>query len=510
MYREGQKGSITVFLSLVCILFLSLICTAAESARVQGARAQTANLTGMGNFSLLAEFERNLLDKYDIFGLDTSYGSGTFGIYKTAQRFEELLSYNANPKKDLFSVWCFDPWNLRLTHSEISGYALLTDEKGEAFYQQAVSYMKTNLGTEAVSALLEYARDTDQIEKNQEEYERSRKENDAQMSDLESQKEQRIQEMESEQAEAGGSVSQPQSEGKNPLLEIAKLRMRSTLSIVTGGKAISQNTVTLTQLPSRQITKKGSLDLEKKHKGLASDVLFREYLLNYFPNYLSQESSEGLLYQLEYIIGGNAMDKRNLKSVADKLLLIREGMNYLYCLQNSQMNGSAQSLAITLTGFLGIPALTSATKHALLLAWAYGESLIDVRTLLEGDKVPLTKDASSWTLTLENLGRITQILDQGGSGQEKGLSYKDYLRILLNMGSLSKQKLRALDMIEVNLKSIPGSQKFRAENCVVGIKTRTEWEIKPVFFSLAQAVTKIKGEDISIVQTGGISYLDSG
>ncbi len=509
MYREGKNGSVTVFLSLVCILFLSLICTAAESARIQGARAQTANLTGMGNFSLLGEFERNLLEEYEIFGLDGSYGSGTFGIYKTAQRFEEFLSYNVNPAKDLFSVWCFDPWNLGLTHSEISGYALLTDDKGEAFYQQAVSYMKANLGTGAVKALLEYVKDTDQIEKNQEEYEKNRKENDSRMSDLEDQKEQRLQEIESEQAEVGSVANPPQSETKNPLLEIAKLRMRSTLSIVTGGKPLSQKAVTLTKLPSRQITKEGSLELERIHKGVTADVLFREYLLNYFPNYLSQKEGEGLLYQLEYIIGGNSMDKRNLKSVADKLLLLREGMNYLYCVQNSQMNGSAQSLAVTLTGFLGMPALTAATKHALLLAWAYGESLIDVRTLLEGDKVPLTKDVSSWTLTLENLGRITEIIDQGGSGQEKGLSYKDYLRILLYMGSLSKQKLRALDLIEENLKRISGSEKFRAENCIVGIKTRTEWVIKPVFFSLAQAVTKIKGEDISVVQTGGISYLDS-
>ena len=72
MDRRGQKGSITIFLSLVCILFLSLICAAAESARVQGAKAQSANITGMGNFSLLAEFDRKLLEKYNIFSLDAA------------------------------------------------------------------------------------------------------------------------------------------------------------------------------------------------------------------------------------------------------------------------------------------------------------------------------------------------------------------------------------------------------------------------------------------------------
>ena len=510
MYREGERGSVTVFLSLVCILFLSLICTAAESARIQGAKTQTANLTGLGNFSLLAEFENHLLEKYEILGLDASYGGGTFRIYKTGERLEELLCSNANPTEGILSVLCFDPWNLELIHSEISEYALLTDQEGEAFYQQAVSFMKENLGTGAVKALLEYAKETDEIEKNQDTYEKEQKENDDRLSDLEEQKEQRARELESEQAEGENGAKPPETEKKNPLLEIAKLRMRSTLSIVTGGKPISQNTVTLTQLPSRQITKKGSLKLEKVHQGVTADVLFREYLLQHFPNYLSEEKGKGLVYQLEYLIGGTALDRQNLKAVVNRLLLLREGMNYLYCAGNRQMNGSAQSLAAALTGFLGIPALTAATKHALLLAWAYGESLIDVRTLLEGDKVPLRKDAASWTLTLENLGRIVEILDQGGSGQEKGLEYRDYLRILLYMGSRSKQKRRALDLIELNLREMEGSETFRAENCIVGIKTRTEWKIKPVFFSLAQAVNGLKGEEITVVQTGGLSYLDSG
>ena len=63
MDRFGQKGSITVFLSLVCILFLSLICASVESARFQGARAQTANIAGMSTFSLLVEFAKPLLEK---------------------------------------------------------------------------------------------------------------------------------------------------------------------------------------------------------------------------------------------------------------------------------------------------------------------------------------------------------------------------------------------------------------------------------------------------------------
>ena len=141
MDRHGQKGSITVFLSLTCILFLALICAAVESARVQGAKAQTANIAGMGTFSLLGEFEKGLLEKYEIFALDGTYGSGSFQIGKVKDRLDQFISWNADPKKEILSLFSFDPWNLELADSEIKEYALLTDEKGEPFYQQAVSYM---------------------------------------------------------------------------------------------------------------------------------------------------------------------------------------------------------------------------------------------------------------------------------------------------------------------------------------------------------------------------------
>ena len=46
MYRN--KGTITVFLSLISMLFLSLFCTMAESVRVQAARFQAAAAFDMG------------------------------------------------------------------------------------------------------------------------------------------------------------------------------------------------------------------------------------------------------------------------------------------------------------------------------------------------------------------------------------------------------------------------------------------------------------------------------
>lgn len=499
------SGSITVFLSLLCVLFFSLICTAVESARVQGARTQTANIAGMATFSILGEFEKPLLDEYEIFAVDGSYGSGSFKSEKVKSRLEHYLTINTNPKDGVFSVWCFDPWNLSLADTKLTGYALLTDEFGEPFYQQAVRYMKANAASLALDRLTEYSENTSTIQKWEKEYERRRKENDGQLSGLEDKKQQKMEQLESEATESGTEIVEvPRAE--NPLKEIAKLRRKSTLEIVTGGKPVSDKKVQTGKLPSKHRPGNGTLKLKKENSGFLANALFREYLMLHFPNYLSSEKTGKLDYQLEYILGGKVSDKKNLKYVVNRLLLIREGMNYLYALEAPEMNGKAEGLAVTLTGFLGMPALTAATKHALLLAWAYGESLIDVRTLLDDGKVPLFKDAGSWKLTLENLGRITEILEQGNTGGTQGLSYSEYLRILLNLGSLTEQKMRALDMIQCNLRENAETANFYAANCVVGTEMTGQWKCAPVFFRLPSAFLGISGKTMTFEQQAGMAY----
>ncbi|MCD8104030.1 MAG: DUF5702 domain-containing protein [Lachnospiraceae bacterium] len=502
---HAYKGSITIFLSLACILFLSLICAVTESARIQGAKAQSANITGMGTFSLLSEFETGLLEKYEIFSLDGGSG-GSFQIQTVNSRFEEFVTLNANPKTGLLKSLAFDPWNLAAESCEITGYALLTDDKGEAFYQQAVSYMKANIGVIALEELLKLAEGTDEIEKKQEEYETSQDNSDGQLSDLEDEKQEKLEVLESEALESGESTDISTETVGNPLTEIAKLRKKSTLEIVTWDKNISEKSVTLNSQPSKSSLRKGSLSMESEHSGLVSDVLFREYLARFFPNYASDESGAALDYQLEYILGGKATDENNLKYVVNRLLLIREGMNYAYSVSNGSMNSQAGALATSLTGFLGIPALTAATKHALLLAWSYGESLVDVRILLDGGKVPLAKDAGSWSLTLENLGRVTEVLQSGAKGKDEGLSYLDYLRILLNMGSLSNQKMRALDLIQAAMRQEDGMSNFQVQNCIVAVATSVTYRCGQVFFGLPQAVMGITGSDVTFTQTASLAY----
>ena len=169
MKRCYGKGTISVFLSLVSVLFLSLLCTAEESARIEGCRAKAAAALDMGMFSVMGEFERELLERYDVFFLDGAAGSGSFNQDQLNQTLQEYMTYNVSPNKGLL-LSRFDIFSQNMTSSVITGTVRATDEKGAAFYQQAVGFMRENLGTEFISIWLERMKDGQQLENAEEIY----------------------------------------------------------------------------------------------------------------------------------------------------------------------------------------------------------------------------------------------------------------------------------------------------------------------------------------------------
>ena len=157
------KGTITVFLSLISVLFLSLLCTTVESARVQGTRAKAAAALDMGIFSLFGEFENRVLEQYDVFFLDGACAEGSYSQKKLEEKLQTYMEYNVSPNKEVFFKG-YDPFPLNLKKAEITGVALATDQKGNAFYQQAVGFMHDNLATEVISGWLQRKQEAERLE----------------------------------------------------------------------------------------------------------------------------------------------------------------------------------------------------------------------------------------------------------------------------------------------------------------------------------------------------------
>lgn len=520
MNRYGCKGTITVFLSLISTLFLSLLCTLTESARVQGAESVASSALDMGIFSVMGEYEREMLDRFNVFFLDGAYGTGEFDIRKVQMRLKNMMEYTTEPDKGLFMSFSMNLFPMDIGQCTIDKYALATDGNGGVFYAQAVANQKAGLAADVINKVLDSQSKAEQQDKASQEYEQSDREIGKRMDELEAEKEaveesERQAALEDKKGQQDGAFIPIEEADKvqvdNPLDEIKKIKKLGLLGLVLKDPSkVSGKTVDKKEMVSHREIEKGNMQLEGIKRDLISDGIFQEYLLDSFPN-ITKKGKEGSLdYQLEYILVGKDNDVDNLKSVVNRLLLMREGANFAYAMGNSAMREAALALAILLVGAIPVPGLVTATKAALLLAWAYGESLIDVRILLAGGKVPLLKDESSWRLSLENLAHLTQILEEADSSTGKGLAYKDYLRMLLVVGDKEGYPMRALDMIEGQMRKRAATAAFHADYCIAGIRAEAEFYINPVFIRIPSVFIGTYGGATEYGTAGAMTYLAGG
>ena len=195
--------------------------------------------------------------------------------------------------------------------------------------------------------------------------------------------------------------------------------------------------------------------------------MFGEYVLEHFSSALD-ESEHVLDYEIEYLLSGKESDRQNLGTVVQKLLLLRFVPNYTYLKSSPEKIAQAEALSLTLGTITLVPGASVALTEGILLAWAFGESLVDIRALLKGNKVPLVKDTTSWQLSLSGLMKLGEAGDlNDGQDAADGMGYEDYLRILLFLEDKEELSMRSLDLIEHNLRNIQGLSFFRADICAV-------------------------------------------
>ena len=194
------------------------------------------------------------------------------------------------------------------------------------------------------------------------------------------------------------------------------------------------------------------------------NILVNEYAMKKFTKYQSFKD-HCLDYEIEYIIAGKASDKDNLSDVVNKIILIREALNFMYLLTDSQKKAEAYTLAVTLVGASGVPVLITATKWLILGLWAYAESIVDVRDLLEEKSIPLIKSKTTFKLTLENL--LSLNLDVQSQNHAGGTIYTDYLRLLLYSGNKCEKYNRMMNLIE--MRQYAKGIDFEMSECVYGL-----------------------------------------
>lgn len=439
-----KKAEVTVYLSLVFLLFLALIGALIESASIQTLKSYKRADMNRAMECIFAEYQKELLEQYEVFALDATYEAGT---YAEEQIFDRLRYYLPGTAEQ-----------------EIVRIQFLSDNGGEAFREQVSNYMEHKYGLELLHDKIGITEIWQQQKEESETVEETEQSYQETLDSL-------LEEQEGELAEEGNPMPYMKELKKMPLLEL----------VMPTDQSVSEKVLPEEQLLTKRELQKGFGDFSdmKKETSVADNLLFGQYLLDHFSNASGEAEGNVLEYEIEYLIGGKMSDRENLTEVAKKLLLMRFVPNYAYLQSSPEKKAEAQALALTLSSVLAVPAVTEAVAQVLLLLWAYGEAIMDLRTLLGGGKVPLTKNDASWQLALSGLMKLRENGSvQDGKDTENGLRYEEYLRMLLFLNSKENTAMRALDLIEQNLQNVGGLTFFYADRCISKLEVKSKCQFQ--------------------------------
>lgn len=468
---KRENAYLTVFLTLFLTLFLPLCLMLIDGVRWNGARLEAHCAAEAALQSVMAEYHRELLEQYNLFAIDSSYGTSFCGKRNTEAHLMEYLRKNLSWENLFLSDFLYgDLFRLKPEDAEVTGVSLLTDHKGGVFRKRAVEALGDDIGLGLLEELKEWLtiiEGNGLEEQNPEEQQKGL--------------EQQIQNFN------GKEIQLPDGETTvleidNPVEALTKKRSLGILRLVTEEEKISQNIVKPDELVmnrmKREMVNVGSLNPAFiGQETLLERFLFQEYLLRYMGHYGKEDEKDALRYQIEYLIAGNGNDSDNLRNVANRLCLLREAANAMYLVTDQVKMEEIRMAAALACSLLAVPELTPLLEGVIVLGWAYAESIYDVKSLLAGGRIPLIKDSNSWHY---GLGAALQgeLKEEAEGGQ--GLSYEDYLRLFMLMTNLDTLTGRAMDMVEADIRMSQGNRLFRLDGCFdrvrVCIRIRGDWD----------------------------------
>ena len=110
------KGEITAFLSLIFVFLISFVMGTMEAAVIQQQKSQSRLDTDAALYSVFGEYQKELFEEYQIFGLEGSYETGDFSEQAMINRLHYYGTENI--------------------HHEVEGIQFLTDNKGQALAEK--------------------------------------------------------------------------------------------------------------------------------------------------------------------------------------------------------------------------------------------------------------------------------------------------------------------------------------------------------------------------------------
>lgn len=455
----GRKigGYLTIYVSLSLTVMLSLCLTLIGGAVKSSVRLEADCIADTALNSVMAEYHRELFSQYNLFFIDSSYGTGYPSYYNTEARLrfyleqntaEEECTYFSFLYKDLLGLWLEDVY--------IQQAAVASDHEGLLFQKKAARAVWDDVGLGLVQQVLDWVGAIQDKGLLEQDFASKAEEVDAKI-------EASVDNRRQLEEEKWISV-----EVQNPAEHMNAMRKEGILKwVVEDVKKVSD----------RQTDLSGYISARKKRDGInqgnaepaeelsvVEKILFHEYLIRYSGHYGQEKEDSLLLYQTEYLLGGKNSDAENLSHVASVICGIREAANVMYLYSNASKKAVAEAVATVLSAAVLMPQVQPLFTAALMLGWAYLESLYDTKLLLAGGRVPLLKDDSSWHYDLDSI--LESVDMQLKDRDREGMSYTDYLHVLLYLADMQKITFRFMDLMEMDIRRTKGNEAFRMDGCI--------------------------------------------
>lgn len=470
-----RGGSITVFSALTFMLIASFLFALLEAGRVSHLEAYANMRSVLALESVCAEYQPKLWEDYRLLGLDGAYGGQDFSMEYVTAVLSARIRTNLNQEGAGSRMM-----GLELTTAYPTGYQLLTDGEGSVFLRCVSNYMKENFPIEAARILYDRYTQEETVEKD---YQTEGSVENAQAAIEEARKKQ--QEEGSAMASGEGTqmddIKEPEEVEENPLEVVLALKQNALLGMVTEDtENLSAKQINPADMLENRTCERGTLQ-QVPQTDWYDKVLALEYLDQYFADYTTPAAEHALSYELEYVLCGKESDKDNLEGTVKRLMLVREAANVTHILSDHEKRAASLAMAEALAGFTGNPAIIKAVQIGVVAAWAYVESILDIRALFRGDKIALLKSDAQWTT---QLGSLSEAFAGHGKAKDcaNGISYQDYVKGFLFAMKEQKFAYRMMNVMEQNIRLDPAYQYCRIDHLICRMDYEMEYAANPLFW----------------------------
>jgi hypothetical protein len=464
MYKE--KAYLTIYLALVFGIVLSLLLALIEGAAVGAARLQSEIVADLGLDSVFAEYNRELLDQYGLFFIDTSYGTKNAGVGMVESHLVDYMGYNIEPGKKKLVVTQKSYLALSNPQHEIEQISYATDDNALVWKSAAVDYAKSIVGGDYIELVRGYVSKVEQEGYDTRDV----------VKELKTKKKKLDNKIEDRMIEEYGEVRD-----KGYVYN----KVSSIFDDLVGGTILSLVTPQGDKMSSAKVeggpyyayrAKNGSLNKGSglhegaaKASGVIDEAFYSEYLMAMYGTYTDPKDEGMLKYQIEYILYGCNSDSGNMKNVVQRLFALRAASNLIAIYNDSAKKAETEAPVLAICTAIGFPEIAEVVTEIILGIIALAEAFSDLKILLDGGRVPLSKSSGDWNVGI--VGLISGSMFDGDKNTN-GLSYNEYLRIFLYLQNKATKLERSLDVVEMDIRQTEGNSGFRIDRCADYIKVQ--------------------------------------